>query len=103
MTAKNMMNMINDHNQGSIEELLALKPTRGRKSSGEKKGHPKAPKTTWLYHAEEMRPKLVKENPDMAGKEITALLSIKWKEEKQNKQEDQEIRKNGRGRQKVCK
>ena len=76
----------------SDEELLALKSTRGRKSSGEKKkkkkekGYPDAPKTTWLYYAKEMRPKLVKQNPDMTGKEITALLSTKWKEEKENKQ-----------------
>lgn len=74
----------------SDEVLLALKPTRGRKSSGEKrkkkeKGYPIAAKTAWLYFAEEMRPKLVKQNPNMSGKEITSLLSTKWKEEKENK------------------
>ena len=74
----------------SEEQLLELKKTRGRKSSGEKKkkkeGYPKAPKTTWMYYAEEMRPKLVIKNPDMTGKEITTLLSTKWKEEKEKKQ-----------------
>ena len=75
----------------SDEELAAMvKPKRGRKSTKKKSDKPTKGRSAYIYYTQAMREQVKEENPTVDYKEITKILSEKWKEVKEEDSDEYE-------------